>query len=66
MAAVELITGPLLDAPRRAGQPLRHELSGLFVARLGRDWRVIYEIDEARHGVNVVDIQRRAPAYRRR
>jgi mRNA interferase RelE/StbE len=65
-AAVEFITGPLLDAPRRVGKPLREELAGLWSARLGREWRVVYRIDESKHSVVVEDIQHRSTVYRRR
>jgi mRNA interferase RelE/StbE len=65
-AAVEFITGPLLDMPRRIGKPLRDELAGMHSARLGPQWRVIYRIDEAKHTVAVEDIQHRSTAYRRR
>lgn len=65
-AAVELITGPLLDAPYRVGKPLREALSGFHSARLGTQWRVIYRIDESKHAVIVQDIQHRSTAYRPR
>jgi mRNA interferase RelE/StbE len=65
-AAVEFITGPLLDTPRRVGKPLREELAGLWSARLGTDWRVVYRIDESKHSVVVEDIQHRSTVYRRR
>ena len=65
-AAAEFITGPLLEDPRRPGKPLGAELAGIFSARLGRDWRVLYEIDEAKHVVIVLDIRPRSVAYRRR
>jgi len=65
-AAVEFITGPLLAMPRRIGKPLREELAGLYSARLGTQWRVIYRIDESKHAVIVEDIQHRSTAYRRR
>jgi mRNA-degrading endonuclease RelE of RelBE toxin-antitoxin system len=65
-AAAELITGPLLENPRRIGRPLGEELSGIFSARLGRDWRVLYEIHEVERRVIVLDIRRRSVAYRRR
>ncbi len=64
-AAVEFITGPLLDVPRRVGKPLRGELSGLHSARFATQWRVIYRIDEGKHAVVVQDIQHRSNAYRR-
>ena len=65
-AAVEFITGPLLDNPRRTGKPLREELAGLWSARLGTEWRVVYRIDESKHSVVVEDIQHRSTVYRRR
>ena len=65
-AAVEFITGPLLDAPYRVGKPLRDALSGFLSARLSIQWRVIYRIDESKHAVIVQDIQHRSTAYRRR
>ena len=34
-AAVEFITGPLLEAPYRVGKPFRDTLSGFRSARLG-------------------------------
>ena len=48
-AAAELITGPRLTNPRRVGKPLGQELAGICSARLGRIWRVLYEIDAIRH-----------------
>jgi mRNA interferase RelE/StbE len=65
-AAVEFITGPLLEVPRRIGKPLRDELSGFYSARLGAQWRVLYRIDESKHTVIVEDIQHRSTVYRRR
>jgi mRNA interferase RelE/StbE len=65
-AAVEFITGPLLEIPRRIGKPLRDELMGLYSARLGTQWRVVYRIDESKHTVIVEDIQHRSTAYRPR
>ena len=64
-AAVEFITGPLLEVPRRVGKPLRDELAGLRSARLGTEWRVVYRIDEAKRIVVVEDIQHRSTVYRR-
>lgn len=34
-AAVEFLTGPLLQEPRRVGNPLQAELAGIYSARLG-------------------------------
>lgn len=65
-AAAEFITGPLLNNPQRVGKPLGAELAGIFSARFGRDWRVLYEIDDIKHVVVVLDIRRRSTAYRSR
>lgn len=65
-AAVEFVTGPLLANPRRVGKPLGDELHGIYSARLGRDWRVPYEIDDAKHAVIVLDVRKRSAAYRTR
>ena len=65
-AAAEFITGPLLEDPRRLGKPLGADLAGIYSAHLGRDWRVLYEIDDAKHVVIVLDIRHRSAAYRRR
>ena len=65
-AAAEFITGPLLEDPRRVGKPLGAELTGIYGARLGREWRVLYEIDDTKHLVIVLDIRHRSIAYRQR
>jgi mRNA interferase RelE/StbE len=65
-AAAEFITGLLLQDPRRVGKPLGAELTGVYSARLGRDWRVLYEIDEGKHVLIVLDICHRSAAARRR
>ena len=65
-ATAEFITGPLLEDPRRVGKLLGAELAGIYRARLDRDWRVLYEIDDATHVVIVLDIRHRSAAYRRR
>jgi len=65
-AAAEFITGPLLDDPHRVGKPLGAELAGIYSARLGREWRVLYEIIDGKHLVVVLDIRHRSIAYRRR
>lgn len=64
--ALDFITGPLLDNPERVGKPLGEELTGIYSARLVRDWRVLYEIDEAKRAVIVLDIRYRSAAYRPR
>jgi mRNA interferase RelE/StbE len=63
-AAAEFITGPLLANPQRVGRLLGEELAGIYSARLGRSWRVLYEIDDTKHAVIVLDIRHRSAAYR--
>lgn len=65
-AAAEFITGPLLADSQRVGKPLCDELAGIYSARLGQVWRVLYEIDETRKVVIVLDIRHRSAAYRSR
>ena len=65
-AATEFITGPLLADPQRIGKPLGEELAGIYSARIGRNWRVLYEIDDTKHVVIVLDIRHRSVAYRTR
>jgi mRNA-degrading endonuclease RelE of RelBE toxin-antitoxin system len=65
-AAVEVITGPLLEGSYRVGKPLRDKLAGFHSARLGTQWRILYRIDEGKRAVIVQDIQHRSAAYRRR
>jgi mRNA interferase RelE/StbE len=66
ISAVEFITGPLLENPRGVGKPLHEELNGIYSARLAQAWRVLYEIDEDKRTVIVLDIRHRSVAYRRR
>jgi mRNA interferase RelE/StbE len=66
VAVMEFITEPLLANPQRVGRPLGEELSGIYSARLDREWRVLYEIDKESLVVVVLDIRHRSLAYRRR
>ncbi|MDH3259791.1 MAG: type II toxin-antitoxin system RelE/ParE family toxin [Acidimicrobiia bacterium] len=62
-AVIDLITGPLLDNPRRIGAPLRDELAGVWSARRGT-YRVLYRIDDDRREVIVLRIGHRRDVYR--
>jgi mRNA-degrading endonuclease RelE of RelBE toxin-antitoxin system len=64
-AVVEFVYGSLAENPRRVGRALRLELEGLHSARRG-DYRVIYRIDDERRRIDVVAVEHRADAYRRR
>jgi mRNA interferase RelE/StbE len=63
-AVYELITGPLLDNPRRIGKPLEPPLAPLWSARRG-SYRVLYAIDETKRVVEVAAVGHRADIYRR-
>jgi mRNA interferase RelE/StbE len=64
-ATVEFMLGPLIEDPRRVGHPLRRELAGLWSARQGA-YRIIYELNDSEHEVQVVRIDHRSDVYRRR
>ncbi len=64
-AALEFITGPLLDNPHRIGRRLSPPLDDRYSARRGT-YRVLYRIDEAARVVTVVLITHRCDAYRAR
>lgn len=62
-AAVEFVTGSLVESPREVGHPLRRELTGLWSARRG-PYRVTYGIDVDAKVISVVRIDHRADVYR--
>ena len=62
-AVIELITGPMLDNPRRVGVALRDDLEGLWSARRGT-YRVLYRIDDTRREVVVLRVAHRRDVYR--
>lgn len=62
-AALQFITGPLLDNPYRVGKPLGKPLAPAFSARRG-DYRILYLINEDTHTVEVTGIKHRSDAYR--
>lgn len=64
-AVVEFVYGPLAGNPQRLGHALHLDLQGARAARRG-DYRVIYRIDEAEHGIEILDIDHRADVYRPR
>ena len=62
-AVIELITGALLENPRRLGVALRNELEGLWSVRRGA-YRILYRIDDARGEVIVLRVGHRRDVYR--
>ena len=64
-AVIEFVYGPLAENPQRVGKALRLDLAGLHSARRG-DFRVIYRIDSDADRVDIVAIEHRSDAHRRR
>jgi mRNA interferase RelE/StbE len=64
-AVLEFLDGPLAENPLRAGKPLAGPFAGCLGARRGT-YRVIYRVDLDRRTVQVLDIDHRSTAYRRR
>jgi mRNA-degrading endonuclease RelE of RelBE toxin-antitoxin system len=61
-AAVEFITGPLLENPHRVGKPLRPPFEPAYSARRG-SYRILYLIDEEARVVKVTAVAHRGEAY---
>lgn len=61
-AAIEVLTGALVENPRRVGKPLRGDLAGINSARRGT-YRVLYRINEEQREVVVLRIEHRGTVY---
>jgi mRNA-degrading endonuclease RelE of RelBE toxin-antitoxin system len=64
-AVVEFVYRSLAVNPARMGKALRFELEGLHSARRG-DYRVIYRIKLDDHRIEIMAVEHRSDAYRRR
>jgi mRNA interferase RelE/StbE len=64
-AALEFITGPLLESPYRVGRQLSPPLDDRYGARRGT-YRVLYRIDDHARTLTVVLVTHRRDAYRPR
>lgn len=64
-AVVEFVYGSLAAHPHRVGKALKLDLEGLHSARRG-DYRVIYRIHPEQRRVDVIAVEHRSEAYRRR
>lgn len=62
-AAIEFVTGGLIQNPRRVGKELRDPLVGVYSARRGT-YRILYRINEDAHEVVVLRIDHRRDVYR--
>jgi mRNA interferase RelE/StbE len=64
VACFEFIYGPLAENPHRVGKQLREPLLPLYSARRG-EFRVVYDILDAKIVVEVVSIRHRRDVYRK-
>lgn len=64
-AVIDLITGSLIENPRRVGRELRNELAGIQSARRG-SYRILYRIDDHKQTVTVLRLDHRGDVYRTR
>ena len=62
-AVCDFINGALLDDPHRMGEPLDPPLAPAWTARRG-SYRILYNLDDIHHIVEVTAIRHRADAYR--
>jgi mRNA-degrading endonuclease RelE of RelBE toxin-antitoxin system len=63
-AVIDLITGALLENPKRIGAPLRGQLEGVWSARRGT-YRVLYRVDDENREVIVLRVGHRRDIYPR-
>ncbi|MGQ0574178.1 MAG: type II toxin-antitoxin system RelE family toxin [Pseudonocardia sp.] len=64
-AMIEFLAGPLSTDPLPVGKPLSGPLAGCHGARRGT-YRIIYRVDADARTVQVLDVDHRSSAYRRR
>ena len=62
-AAIDFITGSLIENPRRFGRELCNEFAGIHSARRG-SYRILYRIDESERTVTVLRVDHRGDVYR--
>jgi mRNA interferase RelE/StbE len=66
MGAADFFADALATSPYRVGKALDAPLGGIRSARLMREWRVLYTVDDDEHLVVVRAILHRRDAYRPR
>ncbi len=64
VAVADFLTGALADNPHRVGKELDAPLLGVHSARVMREWRILYVIEDDRHRITVQAIKHRRDAYR--
>jgi mRNA interferase RelE/StbE len=57
----DFLAGPLAENPHRVGKELDAPMKGVYSARAMREWRVLYDIDDAARRITV---RHRRDAYR--
>jgi len=62
-AVIEFLTGPLIEAPCRAGKELRNELAAIRSARRGT-FRILYRVDDDRREVVVLRVDHGRDIYK--
>jgi mRNA interferase RelE/StbE len=64
IGVADFLTGPLTESPHRVGKELDAPLLGVWSARVMREWRILYVIDDDTKRVTVQAIAHRRDAYR--
>lgn len=64
IGVADFLTGPLAESPHRVGKELDAPLLGVWSARVMREWRILYRIDDDAKRVTVQAIAHRRDAYR--
>lgn len=64
VGVADFLVGPLAENPHRVGKELDAPLNGVYSARVMREWRVLYLIDEEERHVSVRSIGHRRDVYR--
>ena len=64
MGIVEFIFGPLGDNPHRLGKELDPPYEGVHSARVMREWRVLYIIDDKARRIRIKAMGHRRDVYR--
>jgi mRNA interferase RelE/StbE len=65
VAVLDFLLGPLSENPHRVGRPLRGDLEGLNLARVGT-CRAVHEINHRTRMVTVLHVDHRADVCRPR
>ena len=64
MGVTDFLAGPLATNPHRVEKELDAPLTGIFSARVMREYRVLYVIDDDHRVITVRSILHRRDAYR--